>query len=152
MIGTNLLFNTDTGYLGSSATSSYFGDTSFTVTVEDTSTGSQQTYSFTLTGSGVNNIRTFTGGIDQVLFGQPIMSEMEFGSYAGSDLDKYWKVNSAIDANWTLAFTRGTQHTSDVSDQNGTQAHGNISFAFTSALATTPVSYTHLTLPTIYSV
>ena len=137
LIGTNLLFNTDTGYLGSSATSSYFGDSSFTVTVEDTSTGSQQTYSFTLTGSGVNNIRTFTGGIDQVLFGQPIMSEMEFGSYAGSDLDKYWKVNPAIDANWTLAFTAGTQHTNDLSAQNGTKAHGNISFAFPSALATT---------------
>ena len=137
LIGTNLVFNTDTGYLGSSATSSYFGDTSFTVIVTDTSTGNAQTYSFTLTGSGVNNIRSFTGGIDQVLFGQPIMSEMEFGSYAGSDLDKYWKVNPAIDANWGNAFNVGNQHTNDLSMSNGTHAHGNISFAFTSALATT---------------
>ena len=76
LIGTNISFNTTTGYLESPSTSSYFQDSSFNVTVTDTSTGNAQTYSFTLAGSGVNNIRSFTGGSPAV------PGNLKFGSSA----------------------------------------------------------------------
>ena len=123
LIGTNILLDQSTGRLQSPATSSYFADTSFNITVTDTSTGNAQTYSFTLTGSGVNNIRSFTGSSGN--FG-----DFEYAGYAGSDLDKYWKVNPAIDANWSLALQPGNQHDSNLTDTNGTKAYGNHSFAY----------------------
>ena len=127
LIGTNIIFNTSTGYLQSSASSSYFQDTSFNVTVTDTSTGNAQTYSFTLGASGVNNIRSFTGG------SPAIPGNFKFDSQCASELDKFWKMTPAIDANWTVAFQPGNQHTSDVTMQNGTKPHGNFSYPFPSA-------------------
>ncbi len=129
LIGTNLTFNTSTGYLQSSASSSYFQDTSFNVTVTDTSTGNAQTYSFTLAASGVNNIRSFTGSSPAV------PGNLRFTNQCASELDKYWKMTPAIDANWTLAFTFTSQHTSDVSVQNGTKRLGNIAYIFDPASA-----------------
>ena len=127
LVGTNLTFNTSTGYLQSSSTNSYFQDTSFTVTVTDTSTGNSQTYTFVLTASGVNNIRSHTGG-------SPVVpGNLQFTNQCASELDKFWKVNPAIDSNWSVAFQLGGMHTSDVSMQNGTKRYGNHSFAYTSA-------------------
>lgn len=126
LIGTNLIFNTSTGYLQSSASSSYFQDTSFNVTVTDTSTGNAQTYNFILTASGVNNIRSHTGGSPAV------PGNFRFTNQCSSELDKYWKVNPAIDGNWTLAFQPGNAHLNDPSMQNGTKAYGNHTFAYTS--------------------
>ena len=122
LIGTNLIFNTSTGYLQSSASSSYFQDTSFNVTVTDTSTGNAQTYNFILTASGVNNIRSHTGGSPAV------PGNFQFTNQCASELDKYWKVNPAIDGNWTLAFQPGNAHLNDPSMQNGTKAYGNHTF------------------------
>ncbi len=122
LIGTNLIFNTSTGYLQSSASSSYFQDTSFNVTVTDTSTGNAQTYNFILTASGVNNIRSHTGGSPAV------PGNFQFTNQCSSELDKYWKVNPAIDGNWTLAFQPGNAHLNDPSMQNGTKAYGNHTF------------------------
>ncbi len=137
LISTNITFNTSTGYLQSSASNSYFQDTSFTVTVTDTSTGSAQTYSFTLTASGVNNIRSFTGS-------SPVVpGNFEFGSQCASELDKYWKMTPAIDSNWTSAFQWTSQHTSDVSSQNGTKRYGNISYIFSPASAQFNVPSSH---------
>ena len=127
LTGTNLVFNTSTGYLQSNSTSSYFQDTTFTVTVTDTSTGNAQTYSFVLSASGVNNIRSFTGSSSVV------SGNLEFGSQCASELDKFWKVNPAIDSNWALAFSPGGQHLNDASHQNGTKRYGNHTFAYTSA-------------------
>ena len=127
LIGTNLTFNTTTGYLQSNSTSSYFTDTTFTVTVTDTSTGNSQTYSFVLSASGVNNIRSFTGSSSVV------SGNLEFGSQCASELDKFWKVNPAIDSNWYLAFGPGNNHLNDASHQNGTKRYGNHTFAYTSA-------------------
>ena len=126
LIGTNLTFNTTTGYLQSNSTSSYFTDTTFTVTVTDTSTGNSQTYSFVLSASGVNNIRSFTGSSSVV------SGNLEFGSQCASELDKFWKVNPAIDSNWYLAFGPGNNHLNDASHQNGTKRYGNHTFAYTS--------------------
>lgn len=127
LTSTNLIFNTSTGYLQSFASNSYFQDTSFNITVTDTSTGNAQTYSFTLTGSGVNNIRSFTGSSSVV------SGNLEFGSQCASELDKFWKVNPAIDSNWALAFSPGGQHLNNATMQNGTKRYGNHTFAYTSA-------------------
>ena len=129
LISTNIVFNTSTGYLESSASNSYFQDTSFTVTVTDTSTGNAQTYSFTLTASGVNNIRSFTGG------SPAIPGNFRFTNQCASELDKYWKMTPAIDANWTLAFQFTSQHTSDATMINGTQRYGNFAYTFSPASA-----------------
>ena len=129
LISTNLVFNTSTGYLESSASNSYFQDTSFNVTVTDTSTGNAQTYSFTLTASGVNNIRSFTGG------SPAIPGNFRFTNQCASELDKYWKMTPAIDANWTLAFQFTSQHTSDATMINGTQRYGNFAYTFSPASA-----------------
>ena len=127
LTSTNLIFNTSTGYLQSPASNSYFQDTSFNITVTDTSTGNAQTYSFTLTGSGVNNIRSFTGSSSVV------SGNLEFGSQCASELDKFWKVNPAIDSNWALAFAPGNNHLNNATHQNGTKRYGNHTFAYTSA-------------------
>ena len=129
LISTNITFNTSTGYLQSSASNSYFQDTSFTVTVTDTSTGAAQTYNFILTASGVNNIRSFTGS------SPAIPGNFRFTNQCASELDKYWKMTPAIDANWTLAFQFTSQHTSDVSSQNGTKRYGNFAYTFSPASA-----------------
>ena len=129
LISTNITFNTSTGYLQSSATNSYFQDTSFNVTVTDTSTGNAQTYSFTLTASGVNNIRSFTGSSPAV------PGNFKFSNQCASELDKYWKMTPAIDANWTLAFQWTSQHTSDATMINGTQRYGNFAYTFSPASA-----------------
>ena len=129
LIGTNLTFNTSTGYLQSSASSSYFQDTSFNVTVTDTSTGNAQTYSFTLAASGVNNIRSFTGSSPAV------PGNLRFTNQCARELDKYWKMTPAIDANWTLAFSFTSQHTSDATMINGTQRYGNFAYIFSPASA-----------------
>ena len=129
LISTNLIFNTSTGYLQSSASNSYFQDTSFTVTVTDTSTGNAQTYSFTLTGSGVNNIRSFTGS-------SPLVpGNFRFTNQCSSELDKYWKMTPAVDANWTLAFQPGGMHLNNATMQNGTKRYGNFSYIFSPASA-----------------
>ena len=125
LIGTNISFNTTTGYLESPSTSSYFQDSSFNVTVTDTSTGNAQTYSFTLAGSGVNNIRSFTGGSPAV------PGNLKFGSSAQSDLDKYWKVDPAIDGNWGTLFGAGNQNINNITASNGTKPYGNHTFAYT---------------------
>ena len=129
LIGTNLIFNTSTGYLQSSASSSYFQDTSFNVTVTDTSTGNAQTYNFILTASGVNNIRSHTGGSPAV------PGNFRFTNQCSSELDKYWKMTPAVDANWTLAFQPGNNHLNDPSMQNGTIRYGNFAYTFSPASA-----------------
>ena len=125
LIGTNITFNTSTGYLESPSTSSYFQDSSFNVTVTDTSSGNAQTYSFTLAGSGVNNIRSFTGGSPAV------PGNLKFGSSAQSDLDKYWKVDPAIDGNWGTLFGAGNQNVNNITASNGTKPYGNHTFVYT---------------------
>ena len=125
LIGTNISFNTSTGYLESPSTSSYFQDSSFNVTITDTSTGNAQTYSFTLAGSGVNNIRSFTGGSPAV------PGNLKFGSSAQSDLDKYWKVDPAIDGNWGTLFGAGNQNVNNITASNGTKPYGNHTFVYT---------------------
>ena len=60
-----------------------------------------------------------------------------------SELDKYWKMTPAIDSNWTSAFQWTSQHTSDVSSQNGTKRYGNISYIFSPASAQFNVPSSH---------
>ena len=126
---TGLTFDTATGNLSGNITSNY-QDTTYNFTVTENVTGNAQSYAFTTTGTGVLVSITQQPTAGSVEAGSG--GTVTFGPVAGISDD-----GSTITFQWEFSVNGGVGW--------ATVTNGS---GYSGAQTNTPVSYTHLTLPT----